>query len=111
MCGPRAKDATAGAALIRLLQRRTAFAIGSLRNTLPICHVSNMARAAAVLPTSSEPEVHAFLVADGPPQRLRDIRMTRREAWGVNRRILSVPYPVACTSALLLEAVSLPFGR
>jgi len=109
--GSRFFPKSAAALLFKNMQKPTFFIIGDTMNTFPICYVKNLVGAMVDFAEKKSSGVHAYLIADGPPVVFNDLLMMIRNEFGVNKRIIHVPYWFAYALAWKFEIISKIFGK
>jgi len=101
--GPRMNRITSSYILFNNLRKKTTVIVGSGENFFPLSCVENLALGMVDLSEKHNSGIHTYLLADGAPVKFNDILMSLREAFGVNKCIIHIPYRFAYGLARLFE--------
>ena len=108
--GPRANQNSAASKLFNNMRKKTFVIIGDTENYFPICYVKNLTGAMTHFAGIHTGGTHAYIIADGDPVIFRDLLAHISRAFGVNRRIVHIPYLLAYSIAAILELAGKLFG-
>jgi len=100
--GPRMNPITSSFILFDKMRSKTIALVGDTENYFPLCYVKNLAKAMVELSAHSPAGIHTYLVSDGPPVRFSQILMALRKEFGINEKIIHIPYGFAYSVAAFL---------
>ncbi len=101
--GQRFAPRSSASLLFKTMQKKTAIIIGDTMNYLPICFVRNLVAAMVTFAELKEGGHHTYLIAETPPVRLNEQLKMIGQEFGVNRRILHIPFWLAYSIAWFLD--------
>jgi len=101
--GPRTNSLSAASMLFNNMRKKTFVIIGNTKNYFAICYVKNLAAAMVYFAEKHRTGIHTYLITDDQSVRLEDILMHLRKGFGVNKRIIHIPYWLPYSIAFILE--------
>lgn len=101
--GPRANQNSAASKLFNNMRKKTFVIIGDTENYFPICYVKNLTSAMIHFAGKHAAGIHTYIIADGDPVKFRGLLAHISRAFGVNKRIVRIPYLLAYSIAAVLE--------
>ncbi len=108
--GPRTNSLSAAFVLFNNMRKKTFVIIGDTKNYFSICYVKNLTAAMVYFAEKHRTGIHTYLISDGQSVRLEDILMHLRKGFGVNKRIIHIPYWLPYSIASILELAGKVFG-
>jgi len=85
------------------MRKKTFVIIGNTKNYFAICYVKNLTVAMVYFAEKHRTGIHTYLITDGHSIRLEDILLHLRKGFGVNKRIIHIPYWLPYSIAFILE--------
>lgn len=101
--GPRTNSLSAAFMLFNNMRKKTFVIIGNTKNYFSICYVKNLVAAMVYFAEKHKTGIHTYLITDDQSVRLEDILMHLRKGFGVNKRIIHIPYWLPYSVAFILE--------
>ena len=101
--GPRTNSLSAAFMLFNNMRKKTFVIIGNTKNYFSICYVKNLAAAMIYFAEKHRTGIHTYLISDDQSVRLEDILMHLRKGFGINERIIHIPYWLPYSVAFILE--------
>ncbi|MEE9465107.1 MAG: NAD(P)-dependent oxidoreductase [Candidatus Neomarinimicrobiota bacterium] len=103
--GPRSAPKASTTVLFNSMRKKTLIIVGDTENFFPLCYVKNLIAAMVTFTEQKQSGHHMYIIADGEPSRFNEILMMIRNEFGINKRIVHVPfwfaYPIAWTFDML----------
>jgi nucleoside-diphosphate-sugar epimerase len=100
--GPGFNPATAAAKLFSNMQKKNFIIIGNTENYFPMCYVKNLTHAMVHFAEHHNSGFHTYLVADGEPVKFKETLKMIKDEFGINKRIIHIPYFLPITVAHLM---------
>ena len=101
--GPRSAPKAGASVLFNSMQKKTIFIVGDTQNFFPLCYIKNLVAAMVTFSEQIRSGHHMYIIADGEPSRFIDILMMIRNEFGVNKRIVHVPFWFAYSLAWIFD--------
>lgn len=100
--GPGFNPATAAAKLFSNMQKKNFIIIGNTENYFPMCYVKNLTHAMVYFAEHHDTGFHTYLVADGEPIKFKETLKMIKDEFGINKRIIHIPYFLPITVAYIM---------
>ena len=103
--GPRSAPKSSASLLFKTMRRKTAFLVGDTLNYIPVSFVRNLVAAMVTFAERKHVGHHIYLLAENPPVKFNLLLEMISREFGINKRILHIPfwfvYPIAWSFDML----------